>query len=601
MIKTLLKKLKKKRVRYICIAVVIAIIIGIIALCRSCSSGTVSKRLYEDFTQEEIDSWGNAKDEYAMHGGYYIHFGGVDYPVVFDNGEIVKFDNSPEELAFISMDRLYYDSGLSKVCCYYGYRYKQVLFWEKKGSGYVLEDKRPAIGTILYLDETKQIKIKIRDNFYLPDEEIAEVDGIGPGLYSVRGVALCYGYAEDVNTCRKIYNFLKDTETSEECRYYGYKSLPSVFESNWTDEDEYLYDDTWYGSLDIIGAYDYRSSRCEHYAVLTPVRIALLATDTVITLHYDNAQFADEYVRYTKNPLTLDSIEGKTDYSEIKTDSEGNVTEYKNGDGKTIRVVHSVADIPQRLVDYANHKAVSFFNRDSEHRYKIDSSSDISLFYNNWYAVWEDCKILSLHSSEDTGLAVFQDKATVLPTDLKEPGYEFEGWYTDENFGGDKITSVSYNDGITNVYAKFNKVDHYTLTFEPYDGKTFDDITYSYGEAKFLPVLTKAFHIFKGWCTDEECKTTPIKSIESDFYGNYRLYACFEPRKYTVTIKDGDTVKDILVSYGEEFVLPFEEKESKFIGYFDIDGNRYTDENGKSLSPFTDGADINLFAKYEEA
>ena len=115
-----------------------------------------------------------------------------------------------------------------------------------------------------------------------------------------------------------------------------------------------------------------------------------------------------------------------------------------------------------------------------------------------------------------------------------------------------------------------------------------------------MPIITKAFHIFKGWYTDPECKTEPVTAISTDFYGSYHLYPLFEARAYTITVTDVEQKIQKEVRYGQEYVLPVDGVREGFLGYLDENCVQYTDENGKSLVPFTDGVDIQLFAKYKE-
>ena len=98
---------------------------------------------------------------------------------------------------------------------------------------------------------------------------------------------------------------------------------------------------------------------------------------------------------------------------------------------------------------------------------------------------------------------------------------------------------------------------------------------------------------------DPECMTEPLNTISAEFYGSYLLYPCFEPRKYILMLTNGAEQIQKEVRYGEEFTLPIDGVGEGFIGYADIDGVLLTDSTGKSLEPFTYGADVQLFAKYK--
>jgi hypothetical protein len=115
-----------------------------------------------------------------------------------------------------------------------------------------------------------------------------------------------------------------------------------------------------------------------------------------------------------------------------------------------------------------------------------------------------------------------------------------------------------------------------------------------------LPVLSKPFYLFMGWSTTPDGSEMIIKNVDESFFGSYHLYPYFEPLKYTFTLVTDGTAERVSVAYGEAYTLPIKETEKTFIGYFDIDGIQYTDEQGNSLVPFTDGADITLYARFKE-
>jgi len=247
--------------------------------------------------------------------------------------------------------------------------------------------------------------------------------------------------------------------------------------------------------------------------------------------------------------------------------------------------------------------SVNDWNADPEYKFDGNLHYLTDTEYIRLYAIWEPAKTVTLRDMEqETLVCVGKKKDVVLPKGQEQPGCEFVSWHTDEACTSQPVTKISHTDTFDNLYAKYREVDFYTLSFEAYNGQTFADIQYSYGDTVELPSLHKSFYMFKGWCIDAECKTEPITSVSPEFFGSYHLYPCFEPREYTITLMMWETVERIQVRYGENFQLPVSEesKGNGFIGYFDENGVQYTDANGKSLAPFTDGADIQLFAKYKE-
>ena len=111
-------------------------------------------------------------------------------------------------------------------------------------------------------------------------------------------------------------------------------------------------------------------------------------------------------------------------------------------------------------------------------------------------------------------------------TELKAPqkdGYEFEGWYTSEQYN-EKVTSINTNnDEDIVLYAKWAD-NEYTITFNTNGGSTISQIKGNYGDEIEQPINpTKKGYNFIGWYTDPELtEEYEFDTIPSE---NITLYA----------------------------------------------------------------------------
>lgn len=590
------------------------LLICILIVATSCGGKKVQKHWKDDFTTEQIGSWDqqNKQYPYMMNGGYYIHFQGVNYPVVFENGSIVQFENAPDELFFLEMYELFTDPKLKNKCATLG-KYTEVRLFhtDTYHYGYVLKGKRPANGTILYIDETKvcnyvitytdmnkKYRFDADDTLYLKynNEYVEDVAWNRSTLiYSNE-----YGnFFDHLDTLREIFAYAREVGIPfDGIREHTGLAYPTSIINPYTNY--YWEEDPSEPEGEII---IYATRPCSTYDV---------------TINYGDSKYPNQYCLILSNQSAIDTfnryVSSGSYYKNVVYDESGKaISCYSMSDGYTKQIFYSVAEFDAFLnqnmpINPETQKAISYFtpyqsliNLDcgiEDILYRLSSYDNGKLTLNG---VWDDVKIVTLNSRyEDSELCVFKSEVAKLPS-ARLPGYDFVGWYTDESYSGQPVTHVSYSDSYTALYAKFEKVDFYTITFEPFEGKTFESFKYAYGDEVSLPTLSRAHHRFVGWCTDAELTTTPITKITANFYGSYQLYPCFEPLEYTITAVSGGSAEQIKVKYGESFTLTVPESSGVFIGYFDADGVQYTDMFGKSITPFTDGADILLYPRYKEA
>lgn len=596
-----------------------ALIFGMLFLmlsCTSCTQSDVRKvpKAEDYFSVMDIQNWklDNLGNQYTMNGGYILCFQGEYYPIEFHYGEIVS--ELPEEMFFLNMNSFYTNPNCSPESCYayLGSREEfKLLQPNVQHRGYVLDKgKNPRIGSVLYVDETDERTLEIAGEVFGPDdvlflkEDSAQDDGmtnIAYTYYVENGntadlYCLFYSdedgvFAEDVNTMRKLYTYAKNNNIVFDQRVpYTTLTFPSAFLNPANSNALVYYASLRYSKISFESFYD-------------------------VFLHYENENFENKCYRVFRNQdemnRLLKNIESDSNYTDIVKDDNGQIVSFFSVKyGKTLEVVRSLEAFNQILDEQCYHlgidqNTIGHFSTakqgsafDGYLEYCIYSDSRLNRL--DLYAVWETAESVYLQIGDEIEkIYLNPNKATILNEPVC-PGYTFEGWYTDENYSGLPITEISFEDGYDTLYAKLKKVDYYTLSFEQQGTQALEDLRYSYGEEITLPVVSKPFHTFKGWCKDPACMDKPITEITSEFFGDYHLYPCFEPMVQTVTFVVNGKAEKITVRYGEEFSLPLpEESADQFIGYYDIEGVQYTDALGKSLNPLTEGADIQLFAHFQ--
>ena len=88
-----------------------------------------------------------------------------------------------------------------------------------------------------------------------------------------------------------------------------------------------------------------------------------------------------------------------------------------------------------------------------------------------------------------------------LPTagDMTYTGHTFKGWYDNEGLTGDPVTAIGDTEtGNKEYWAKW-KINQYTVTVKPENGKADITITQDYGTPITAPTLTRDGYQFNGW------------------------------------------------------------------------------------------------------
>lgn len=120
-----------------------------------------------------------------------------------------------------------------------------------------------------------------------------------------------------------------------------------------------------------------------------------------------------------------------------------------------------------------------------------------------------------------------------LPIPVKE-GYEFKGWYLNENFEGDTITSITKGSKEDYVlYAKWEKV--YKITYV-LDGGTLPDEAIQYyhpGIEEILPTPSKKGYVFMGW-NERSNATSGYTRVPISYEEDITINAIWKKRSYSV-------------------------------------------------------------------
>ena len=225
------------------------------------------------------------------------------------------------------------------------------------------------------------------------------------------------------------------------------------------------------------------------------------------------------------------------------------------------------------------------------------------------YAVWKHYHTATLYDQNDKKHIVYVYEGEVFDLlnydGIVYPGHEAEGWYTNKQFTGNPVDTLTYGNVGGPYYANW-VVATYTLIFDAVSaGDSYDPIVYQMGETHNLPILTRYGYTFDGWCLKQDCSDEPITSISKIFWGSYTLYAKFTPDKVTVSLnpnKGKVSATAVNVYYQQSYELPVPKREGgTFLGWFDgkdANATRYTDDQGKSVRNYDSLEGITLYAKW---
>ena len=193
-----------------------------------------------------------------------------------------------------------------------------------------------------------------------------------------------------------------------------------------------------------------------------------------------------------------------------------------------------------------------------------------------------------------------QDYATKLekPEDPVKAGYEFLGWYVDEQLDEEFLFGTMPSKDIT-VYAGW-RVIVYSIEYITDEVPLPEDaaFTYTIEDEVILPVLGKEGHTFVGWFIDEDCTGDPIGKIEKGMMGDKRFYAKFDINTYTIKFETfgGDKINDIVQEYGSEVTAPSDPVRT---GYTFIGWYRNSDGTDEFVFGTMPAENVTVYAKWQ--
>ena len=215
------------------------------------------------------------------------------------------------------------------------------------------------------------------------------------------------------------------------------------------------------------------------------------------------------------------------------TINSGNIANYTYGYGVTL-----TSDITQNGFTFAGWYADEKFETARLTRISETKTGDLTL-----YAKWtKNNYLITLNVNEgcidEEYVSIYTfGEGTTLPTNVSRKGYTFKGWYTNSNFDGSAIRTVSATEyGNKTFWAKW-LVNTYKVTFDAKGGVMhsggFD--SYIYGVGASLPTnVTKTGYTFDGWYLDEDCNIASSSVISVNETGDKTFYAKWNVNTYNV-------------------------------------------------------------------
>ena len=208
---------------------------------------------------------------------------------------------------------------------------------------------------------------------------------------------------------------------------------------------------------------------------------------------------------------------------------------------------------------------------------------------------------------EDYATTHYYGVSESLPTP-KRSGYDFKGWYMDENFttATYKTVDATVSEDVT-FYARWTLntyTIYYNLGSAKSNGGTFDkeSQTFNVNEDVELNVPTWKGHTFKGWVTEDN---EVITKISKGTYKDMKLTAAWNTDSSTISYEtNGGTINDDNVNYrhllGDSEGLPYNVTKPGYVfkGWYDnaeLLGDVYT-QTKKSESK-----DMKFYAKWNGA
>jgi uncharacterized repeat protein (TIGR02543 family) len=134
--------------------------------------------------------------------------------------------------------------------------------------------------------------------------------------------------------------------------------------------------------------------------------------------------------------------------------------------------------------------------------------------------------------------SVIHNGSLTVPTEPTKAGFNFGGWYIDSDYTIEwDFSTDTVTENIT-LYAKWNDLDTFTVTFYSNGGSTISSVSVEHGSKVFKPTdPTMEGYTFGGWYIDSGC--TIAWNFDADIVTeNITLYAKWTINNISVKIED---------------------------------------------------------------
>ena len=190
-----------------------------------------------------------------------------------------------------------------------------------------------------------------------------------------------------------------------------------------------------------------------------------------------------------------------------------------------------------------------------------------------------------------------------MPPDPQKLGYEFDGWFWDEDVWENPVTQETLGEEPTanyhTVYAKFN-VAKYTITYHNVEGATNPNPEiYGIDDPVCLQDAEKEGYTFDGWYYDSRY-IFKLNDYNLDYrFGDINLYAKFSAINYKITYHNVEG----LINLNQDkhsietpaILMPVNKEGHTFDGwYFD---SEFTNQVVDNTFSYTQG-EVDLYAKF---
>lgn len=170
-------------------------------------------------------------------------------------------------------------------------------------------------------------------------------------------------------------------------------------------------------------------------------------------------------------------------------------------------------------------------------------------------AVWEDAYDITFAyniGDDDVVIKTIQVKQgskVVRPEEPELPGYKFVNWYTDKNYN----STFNYDNAPTGnitIYAKFDEIPHYTVTYGYMENSELVTIMVDSVEENATPIKpddpTREGYVFMGWFADEAFENE--FDFSEEITANTVVYAYWQ-KGITITFQyeDGSVIETMSI------------------------------------------------------